>query len=124
MPSVNLSNRFLVFASFSTSPSRVLECRCCIDRLNSQQKLALEALGEFEKAAVVDQRLEAQRREMLDSVKDYNPATERLIFSNPSLFSAYLAAVRSDGEVAARARIAKDIKRLLEQQPELVCQPI
>lgn len=90
---------------------------------HSIQRLGLEALGETERAAVVEQRLQAHRQERLDSAKDYNPGTERLFFSNPSLFYAYLAAIRSEGEVAARARIAKEIERLLEQQPELACQP-
>jgi len=90
----------------------------------SLQKLALESLGEFEKAAEVEQRQQAHHQEILDSVKDYNPEIERLVFSIPSLFSAYLAAVRSEGEVAALSRITKDIERLLEQQPELACQPI
>ncbi len=30
-------SKFSVVASFSTSPSRLLECRCCIDRLRSQR---------------------------------------------------------------------------------------
>jgi len=88
------------------------------------QRLGLEALGETERAAAVEQRLQARRQERLDSAKEYAPATERLFFSNPSIFSAYLAAARSEGEVAARARITKEIERLLEQQPELACQPI
>jgi hypothetical protein len=38
-PSVSLSNRFLVFASFATSSSLKLEFRCCEDRLNPQKEL-------------------------------------------------------------------------------------
>lgn len=88
----------------------------------SLQKLALDALGELEKEAEVEQRLQARRQERLDSIGDYNPATERLIFSNPALFSAYLAAVRSQGEVAAQRYIRKETERILEQQPELACE--
>ncbi|MCP5089543.1 MAG: hypothetical protein GY949_01325 [Gammaproteobacteria bacterium] len=95
-----------------------------VDMAHSIQRLGLEALGETEKAAVVEQRLQAHRQERLDSLEEFNPATERLFFSNPSLFLAYLAAVRSEGEVAARARITLEIERLLEQQPELACQAI
>jgi len=90
----------------------------------SIQKLALEALGELEKAAEVEQRIQARHQERLDSIKDYNPATERLIVSNPTLFSAYLAAIRSEGEEAARRHIAAEIERLLQQQPELACEPL
>ncbi len=89
----------------------------------SIQKLALEALGELDKAAELEQRLQARRQERLDSIGDYNPVTERLIFSNPTLFWAFLAAVRSEGELAARDNLSKEIQRLLEQQPELACEP-
>ena len=81
-------------------------------------------MGELEKAADVEQRLQARRQERLDSIKDYNPAIERLIVSNPTLFSAYLAAIRSDGEIAAQRYIRKEIEQLLEQQPELACESI
>ncbi len=89
----------------------------------SIQKLALEGLGEVEKAANVQQGIEARRQERLDSIKDYNPNIERLIFSNPTLFTAYLAAIRSEGEEAARRQITAQIERLLEQQPKLACEP-
>jgi hypothetical protein len=89
----------------------------------SIQKLALKALGELEKAAEVEQRLQARRQERLDSIGNHNPATERLIVSNPTLFSAYMAAIRSQGEIAAQRYIRKETERLLEQQPELACEP-
>lgn len=88
----------------------------------SIQRLALEGLGEVKKAAEVQRRIEARRQESLDSIKDYNPAIERLIFSNPTLFSAYLAAIKSEGEEAARKKIAIQIERLIEQQPGLLCE--
>ena len=87
----------------------------------SIQQLALEGLGEIERSAEVQQRIEARRQERLNSIKAHNPAVERLIFSNPTLFSAYLAAVRSEGEENARRRIGIEIERLLKQQPELGC---
>lgn len=87
------------------------------------QKLALEALGEWEKAAEIEQRLQASRQERMDSIGDYNAETMRLIFSNPTLFYSYLAAVRSKGELEARRYVAEEIARLLAQQPELACEP-
>jgi len=90
----------------------------------SIQRLALEGLGEVNKAAEVQQRIEERRKERLDSIGDYNPAIERLILSNPTLFSAYLAAIRSEGEEAARKKIAIEIEQLIEQQPDLSCEPV
>ena len=87
------------------------------------QKLALAALGEWEKAAEVEQRLQASRQERMDSFGDNNAVAERLIFSNPTLFYSYLAAVRAEGESGARRYLAEEIERLLEQQPELACKP-
>jgi hypothetical protein len=87
------------------------------------QKLALEALGELEKAAEVEQRLQTHRQETVESIGDYNAVIERLIFSNPTFFYSYLAAVRSQGELEARLYLAEEIERLLEQQPELACEP-
>lgn len=88
----------------------------------SIQKLALEGLGEVEKAAEVQRQIRARRQERLDSIKDYSPAIERLIFSNPTLFSAYLAAIKSVGEEAARKKIAIEIEQLIEQRPNLLCE--
>ena len=86
------------------------------------QKLALEALGELDKATEVGQRIEARRQQRMDLTKTDNLATtERLIISNPTLFFAFLAAIRSEGEVNAKRRITAEIERLIEQQPELAC---
>ena len=90
----------------------------------SIQKVALERMGELEKAAQVQQRIEAHRQERIDSAKARNPTIERLIFSNPNLFSSYLAAIRSVGEHAARRKIAADIERIIEQQPNLACDQV
>ena len=87
------------------------------------QKLALEALGEWEKAAEVEQRIQARRQERMVSIGDNSAVTMKLIFSNPTLFYSYLAAVRSRGELEAQLYLAEEIERLLEQQPELVCEP-
>lgn len=90
----------------------------------SIQKLAREALGELEKAAEVEQRLQTRRQKRIESIGDYDSVTERLIFSNPTFFYSYLAAIRSKGELEARLYLAKEIERLLAQQPELACEPI
>ncbi len=90
----------------------------------SIQRLALEGLGDVDKAAEVQQRIEERRQERLDSIKDYNPAIDRLIVSSPILFSAYMAAIRSKGEEAARQKITVEIERLIEQQPDLACEQV
>lgn len=87
----------------------------------SIQRLALEGLGEVEKAEEVQRRIEARRQERLRSINDYDPAIERLIFSNPTLLSAYLAAIRSVGEETARKKITIEVERLIERQPALSC---
>ena len=89
----------------------------------SMQKLALEALGEMEKAADVERRLQRRRQERLNADIEHIVLTERLMVSNPTMFTAFLAATRSVGEVAARRKIVAEIDRLLEQQPELACEP-
>jgi hypothetical protein len=89
----------------------------------SIQKLALEALGEWEKAAEVEQRLQARRQQRTDRFNNDNDVTERLVFSNPTLFYSYLAAVRSKGELEARLYLTEEVERLIEQQPELACKP-
>ena len=88
----------------------------------SMQELALEALGDMEKAADIEQRLQRRRQERLSADIERTTLIERLMVSNPTMFSSYLAATRSVGEVTARRQIAAEIERLLEQQPELACQ--
>lgn len=88
----------------------------------SIQKLALEALGELEKATEVEQRLQARRQERTDWFGDHSGVTEKLIFSNPNLFYAYMAAIRSKGELEAHIYITEEIERLLAEQPELACE--
>ncbi len=89
----------------------------------SIQKMALEALGEPEKAAVVELRRQTRRQEIFNSVGDHQAVTEWLFFSNPTLFYSYLAAIRSHGEIAAGRKIRQQTEQLLEQQPELACEP-
>ena len=88
----------------------------------TMRRLALEALGEEEKAAEVEHRYQAFLQERLAYFKGDYPTVERLIISSPTLFSAFLAKVSSEGEEAARQYISVEVGRLLEQQPELACE--
>ena len=87
----------------------------------SIQKNALESLGEAEQVADVQRRIAAHNQEFQNSDIDHNAQLVRLIFSSPSLFSAYLATIRADGERIALRRITGQIERLIEQQPDLAC---
>ncbi len=91
----------------------------------SFQILAWEALGDDLKAAEVRQRQDARRQEMLSNSRnrEYNRMVERIFFSDPALFSAYLMAVRSNGEIEARRRMYSEVERLLELRPDLACEP-
>lgn len=88
------------------------------------QRIALEGLGEKEKAAGIKQRQERLREEKLASISEHNARTGRLIVSSPTLFSAYLAAIRSEGEVPAWRQLTVEVERMIEQQPELACDPM
>lgn len=89
----------------------------------SIQKVALEALGEANMAADVEHRIQSRRRERSTAYREQSfAATERFVWSDPALFAAYMAAIRSEGEVAAQIRIAREVSRLLESQPELACE--
>ena len=88
----------------------------------TMQRLALEAMGEAEKAAAVEQKYLARGQENSAYFKNDYETVERLTISSPTLFSAYLAKVRSEGETAARQYMSAEVKRLLEVQPELACE--
>lgn len=88
------------------------------------QRLALEALGKADKAGEIQRRQNERRQQRLDSSEDYNPAIERLIVSIPTLFSAYMAAIRTKGEEAARRQVTVEIERLIEEQPGLACEKV
>ena len=90
----------------------------------SIQRLALDALGDETGAAAVQGRLQARQAEWRNLFEGRKPGTERLIFLNRRLFSAYLAAIRSHGEHVAERYLAEEAWRLLEKQPELACAPV
>jgi hypothetical protein len=54
---------------------------------------------------------------MLDSVGGNYAVSERLLISNPAVFSAYLAAVRTHGESGARVYLAKEASRCFSSSP-------
>ncbi len=89
----------------------------------SIQQNALEALGESDKAFAVNERLEARRQERTNGANLYNQVTERLFLSNPAFFYSYLDTVKAIGEIDAEQSLAKEIERLLQQHPELACEP-
>lgn len=89
----------------------------------SFQYLALDGLGELNQANEVRERERARYEEMHNENRDRNPAVELVLFSDPTLFSAYLTSVRMNGERAAREQFATEIEQLLERQPELACVP-
>lgn len=66
---------------------------------------------------------EANERSEFISVEKYYAVTTRPMLSNPTIFSAYLAAVRIHGEAGARAYLASETDRLLRQRTELACNP-
>jgi len=47
----------------------------------------------------------------------------RLMTSSPTLFSTYLAAIREHGEMAAIELWMNEANRLIEERPELACDP-
>ena len=87
----------------------------------SIQKLALEAIGDEEKLAAVLDRQQLSKQEMWGLARDHNFLNERLIFSSPAIFSAYLAAIRTHGEVGARTYLREETSRWLDQHQDLDC---
>ena len=85
---------------------------------------SLEVLGDLDKAAKVQRRIDKRNLERLDWTKNVDPAIEKLIFSNPTLFSAYLATIRSEGEENAQRKIIEEIERLIEQRSDLTCEQV
>lgn len=85
------------------------------------QLLALEALGESEAFAEVEQRKEARAREKRALYSNNRAPIEEFIVSTPALFSSYLASVRTHGEFGAQSLLADEVQRLLQREPELAC---
>jgi hypothetical protein len=87
------------------------------------QRLVLEAVGESERAAKVEERSRLRTQEFADATPGINAAFE-LMTQDPALFYSYLAMIRSQGEVVAMRRITADIERLIQLRPELACQQV
>ena len=88
------------------------------------QRIALEELGELELAAKIRLRQERLREEKLAAIFEHRSPTTELLVSSPTLFSAYLAAIRSEGETSAWRQLTLEVERIIEQQPELACEPM
>jgi hypothetical protein len=87
----------------------------------SVQKLALEAIESEEKLTALLDRQELYRRERSGLAGNVNSLDWRLIVSSPAIFSGYLAAVRTHGEVGARTYLRDETSRWLEQNHDLDC---
>ena len=72
--------------------------------------------------AAVRKRRDAFRAERRESVNAYSAAAEQSMYSDPALFAAYLTRIKMHGEAAARAYLASETARLLEENPELICE--
>lgn len=86
------------------------------------QQASLEALDEDEQALEAEQKRETRRQQREARNKTFTPTAERLMISNPELFSSYLATVRSDGEVEAQHKLAVIVEQLLELRPDFACE--
>ena len=85
------------------------------------QLQVLEALGEQEQASKVEARRNARRKAMSEFGVLDNQL--RVITASPTVFEAYLERIRASDEVAAAKGFAEDLRILLEQRPDLACQP-
>ena len=84
------------------------------------QKMALLALGEEERAAIVEARAQSVRR----SFPTRSPSrelSEALMLTRPSFFYRYLTAVRQHGEVAAFERMDREAERWMLSNEGLEC---
>ncbi|MEM9317138.1 MAG: hypothetical protein AAGA95_21220 [Pseudomonadota bacterium] len=87
----------------------------------SIQRVALEASGEKKRAEEMMRRIEVRNRARLESYSERAPV-DRLIVSSPSVFSAYLAAVKAEGEESAMRAMSAEFERQLELRPKLACE--
>ena len=89
----------------------------------SIQSIAFKALGETEKIADVEVRKKRFREALYTEGAALDEEAMQFVLSNPTLFSAYLAAISAEGEFIANKRIAAEAKQLLSQRPDLACKP-
>ncbi|MEM1438264.1 MAG: hypothetical protein AAGF61_04745 [Pseudomonadota bacterium] len=87
----------------------------------SLQRVALEASGDTERAEEVARRIEARSRARLESSSE-NVPIERFMMSNHAVFSAYLAAVKSEGEESAMRAMSVEYERQLKLRPQMACE--
>jgi hypothetical protein len=85
------------------------------------QGVALEALGEDEGLREVISRQDARKLQRLDAFDRSNDLTERLMVTNSTLFAAYLANVRTHGELVAQARMRNEVRQWLSRRDNSTC---
>jgi hypothetical protein len=86
------------------------------------QKIALLALGEEERGAIVEARAQSVRH----SFPTRSPSRElsnALMLTRPSFFYRYLTAVRQHGEVAAFEQMDREAERWILSNEGLECSP-
>jgi hypothetical protein len=85
------------------------------------QKSALMALGEDTRAAAAEQRLEARGLDRGDWTGGNYSLVQGLVFSDPTLFSEYMATLRSEGELAAQRQAMRETERRLAADRSFRC---
>ena len=86
------------------------------------QKQALEALGDLEGAASLQQRIEAGRKERRLSLNERSKIAELVLVTNRRVFNAYVSDIATFGESGARSRLTTEVGRLIAENPESICQ--
>lgn len=89
----------------------------------SIQLQALKVIGDEEMLKAVTARQKQHRQSLSSSLNRYNLLAEKLMVSNPAMFSGYLAAVRAHGEFSARAYLREETDRWLKQHEDSDCVP-
>ena len=87
------------------------------------QERALQSLEDDERLAAVVARRELARRKRLESSNARHALSDAIMISNPTFFSRYLTAIRSQGEITAKAYLREETDRWLRQHKDLECIP-
>lgn len=86
------------------------------------QRETLQAAGDEERARAVTARIESHRQARIESRDPMDSVTLHLLVTNPAVFSTYLEAIRSEGEMAAVAEVSAMVEEMVQRQPELACE--
>jgi hypothetical protein len=98
------------------------ETELSVSIARSVQRLVLATVGESERAAAVEERIQAREQERLAAAGNMDITAWQVVLQSPTLFYSYLAAIRSEGEEAAQRLVATEVERLVRQRPELACE--